>query len=54
MQKTSKEMSVYGYKSKETGTDIYTICLNENVPNNSTEKELTTITFTNAKFENPV
>jgi hypothetical protein len=51
---TASPLSVYGYKNKKNGESIYTVWVNGNIPNNSTEMEKVDFTFMNANFEQPV
>ncbi|MEB2777382.1 hypothetical protein SYJ56_18860 [Algoriphagus sp. D3-2-R+10] len=49
-----RNFAAYGYKHRQTGQQVFTIWENKSVPNNSTEKRLSTLTFGNAKFDKPV
>ncbi len=51
---TKTSLSVYAYKNKASGKQVYTIWANGETPTNSTEKEHVDFTFTNGNFKKPV
>lgn len=51
---TDRRLSVYGYRHKRTGKQIYTVWNGENVPGNSNDLSLQDITLTNVNIDQPV
>lgn len=51
---TSTRLSVFAYRNRSNQRHIYTIWANGDIPNNSTDKENVSFSFTNANFKKPV
>lgn len=51
---SDSSLAVYAYQNKESKKQVYTIWNKGNIPNNSTEKENVSFTFTNGDFSEPV